>query len=292
MSLQHRSRDVSKAHPERAVAATVLVALAAIVTVAPASIAQSDPGATAQASPQSAVPAGETIPLSSLADLASLEATATIEADGTLDGKPMQGDLTATLITDAQGSSQVDITGSLLGPVTAQIGGKLVGLFRPKKVTVYSVPDGTYVVVSGLTSLCVKLGDPAATEALAQLSPQGLMATLTSSDVARGTLVGEETIDGMPVSHWVIDGEAFLAGASASSDPTVVTFAQALTQAADADLYVATDSGFPVSYRGSFSGAYAPLALEGDFSVAVDLTGIDTDPTVTLPGSCDRPIAM
>jgi hypothetical protein len=273
-------------------AATVLVALAVVLAIAPTTIAQSDPAASAGASPQPASQAGELIPLSPLGDLGSLEATATIDADGTLNGKPMQGDLTAQLKSDARGMSQVDITGSLLGPVAAQVGGKLVSLFRPKKVSVYSVPDGTYVVVSGLTSLCVKLSDPSTTEALAQLSPQGLMATLTSSDVARGTLVGDETLDGMPVRHYVIDGGTFLAAAGASSDPAVATFAQSLSEAADADLYVAADSGYPVSYRGGFSGSYAPLGLDGDFGVAVDVTGVNTDPTITLPGACDRPISM
>lgn len=230
--------------------------------------------------------------MTSLADLSSLEATVTITADGTMGGETMQGDLTAELTTDAQGTSQVDITGSLLGPVTAQFGGKLVSLFRPRKVSVYSVPDGTYVVVSGLTSICAKLSDPAATEALGQLSPQGLMTTLTSSDVASGTFVADGTLDGTPVRHYVIDGQAFLAAARSSSDPAVVTFAESLSQAADADIYVAADSGYPLSYRGGFGGAYAPLGLEGDFDVAIDLTGVNTDTTVTLPGSCDRPISM
>ncbi len=34
-----------------------------------------------------------------------------------------------------------------------------------------------------------------------QLSPANLMAVLTSSDVARGTRVGAEVLDGQPVDH-------------------------------------------------------------------------------------------
>ena len=38
------------------------------------------------------------------------------------------------------------MTGSLLGDVVARVGGSAVKLFRPKKVSIYSVPEGTYVV--------------------------------------------------------------------------------------------------------------------------------------------------
>jgi len=36
---------------------------------------------------------------------------------------------------------------------------------------------------------------------------------LTSSDVARGKLVGAETLNGAPVKRYVINGDAFLAAA-------------------------------------------------------------------------------
>jgi hypothetical protein len=165
-----------------------------------------------------------------------------------------------------------------------------VKLFRPKRVTVYRVPEGTYVVLDALIDVCIKPSDPDATAILDQLSPEGLMTMLTSSDVARGTLAGQETRDGVAVDHWVIDGEAFLAAAQASADPTVSRFAGTLTGAADADLYVSSDEGYPVAYRGGFSGPFEPLAFDGDLAVAIDLTGTDVDPTVELPGSCDNPI--
>ncbi len=257
-------------------------------------------GAIAQSSPEPSAPAStsgseasvsEPIPMNSLGDLSSLDAVVTITADGTMEGKQMSGDITATLTSNDQSQSQIDVTGSLLGPVAAQVGGKLVGLFRPKQASVYTVSDGTYVVVSGLTDVCVKPADNAATDALSQLSPQVLMETLTSSDVAQGQFVGDETIDGTPVKHYVIDGAQFLdAAQSASTDPTVQSFAQSLTGAADADLYVSTESGYPVSYSGSFSGAYEPLGLDGDFTVQIDLTGVNSNAPVALPGACDHPI--
>jgi hypothetical protein len=260
----------------------MVMALLAALVLGPAAGARS---ASAEASTLAP------IPLTSLGELQSLDATVTLNASGELQGKAMEGDLTIGLTSNDQRESRIDITGSLLGPVAAQVGGRLVGLFRPRAVSVYTVEDGTYVVVSGLTDVCVKPGDNAATAALAQLSPQNLMTLLTSSDVAQGTLVGEESIDGLPVAHWAIDGEAFLEAALASGDPTVQTFGRSLRDARDADLYVATDSGYPVRYVGGFSGAYEPLGLDGDFSVQIDLTGIDTDTPVTLPGACDHPIA-
>jgi len=232
----------------------------------------------------------EPIPLTPLTDISSLQATVNIQVDGTVDGDPTQGDLTAEL-TSQQGASRIDVTGSLLGDVVAQVGGSAVKLFRPKRVSVYGVPEGAYVVLDALIDACIKPEDPRATAALDQLSPQVLMETLTGSDVARGTLVGEESLGDMSVQHYRIDGDEFLAAAQASSDQNVQLFARSLTGAGDADLYVSTE-GYPVAYRGSFSGAFEPLAFEGDLSVQIELTSIDGEVEVALPGSCDRPISV
>jgi hypothetical protein len=234
---------------------------------------------------------GEPIPLAPLDGLSSLSASVVLDVDGSIDGEATSGDLVAELTTTAEGTSRIDVTGSLLGDVVAQVGGSAVRLFRPGRVTVYSVADGTYVVLDGLVDVCVKPDDSTATEVLAQLSPQNLMSILTSTDVARGTLVGEETLDGRAVDHWVIDGEAFLAAAQASSDPNVSRFAGALTGATDADLYVAAEGDYPVAYRGGFSGAFEPLRFEGDLGVRIDLAGVDESTEISLPGACDHPIA-
>jgi hypothetical protein len=71
---------------------------------------------------------------------------------------------------------------------------------------------------------------------------------LTSNDVARGRLVGQETYHGVPVKHYVIDGDAFLAAARKSRDPRLKAFGQALRSADDADLYVDAKSGYPVAF--------------------------------------------
>jgi hypothetical protein len=131
---------------------------------------------------------GEPIPLTPLTDLTSLDATVNLSADGSVDGEPTQGELTVELTSNDQNMSQIDVTGSLLGDVVAQIGGQAVSLFRPEVVSVYTMPEGTFAVVTGLFDVCVKLEDSQATEALDQLSPQYLLSILTSSDVARGTL--------------------------------------------------------------------------------------------------------
>ncbi len=246
-------------------------------------------GARSTSTSQHTQPADGVIPLAPLTDLTSLDATVTITVDGTVDGEPTTGDLTAQL-TSGPAGSEIVATGSLLGDIVAQVGGSAVKLFRPKRASVYQVPEGTYAVVSGLFDLCVKPEDSAATAALEQLSPQALMTTLTSGDVARGSYVGDETLDGVPVKHYTIDGAAFLAAAQASTDPNVQRFAQDVTSASDADLFVSME-GYPIAYRGSFTGAFAPLSFEGDLSVDIRLTGINGDADVVLPGACDNPIA-
>jgi hypothetical protein len=233
---------------------------------------------------------GEPIPITPLDGLTSLSASVVLDVDGMVDGEPTSGDLVAELTATDEGTSRIDVTGSLLGDVVAQVGGSAVKLFRPSRVTVYTVPEGTYVVLDALIDVCVKPSDNTATEALAQLSPASLMAVLTSSDVARGTLVGREELEGQQVDHWVIDGERFLDAARTSGEPNVSRFAGELTGARDADVYVSTESGLPVAYRGGFTGPFEPLRFEGDLGVSIDLTAVDEGLDVSLPGSCDHPI--
>ena len=270
------------------------VAVAWLMTSAPSAVAQSQ--GAGNDGPSEAAPTGLSaaipIPVTSLGDLTSLEATVTLSAVGSLKGEEMSGDLTVQLVGDEQQQYRIDITGDLLGPIAAQVGGKLVGLFRPSRVSVYVVDDGNYVVVSGLTDVCIRTEDTAATEALSQLSPRTLMTILTDSDVANGSLVGAESLDGVPVDHYVIDGAGFLAAAQGSSEPAVQAFGRSLRGASDADIYIDTETGYPVRYQGAFSGAYEPVGLDGDFSVGIDLTKVGTDSTVTLPNACAVPISM
>jgi hypothetical protein len=236
-------------------------------------------------------PPGEVIPLKSIDGLTSLNATVQLNVNGMINGQLAQGNLTGLLTTNNQGKSQISVTGSLLGEIAAQVGGSLMGMFTPSSVDIYKVPTGSYIVVNGIFPVCVKQSDPTATEALDQMSPQNLLGMLTNSDVARGKLVGTETLNGAAVKHYVINGDAFLAAAKKSSDPKLKAFAQSLWSAGDADLYVDAKGGYPVAFTGSYSGAYDPLKFEGDFDVQIELTGVNTNTPVNLPSSCNNPIS-
>ena len=103
----------------------------------------------------------------------------------------------------------------------AQVGGSVLGLFTPSKVDLYKVPEGAYVAVGGLVPLCIKPDTSKATAALDELSPSSMMNMLTGSDVARGKFVGDEKLNGEPVKHYVIDGDAFLAAAQEEQRPEI-----------------------------------------------------------------------
>ena len=240
--------------------------------------------------PTSTPPPGDPIPLKPIADLTSLNATVNLEVDGLINNKRADGDLDAVLTTNDQGESQITLTGSLLGDIAAQVGGSLVGLFTPSSVDIYKVPEGTYVVVNSLIPICVKPADSKATEALDEMSPESLLSMLTNKDVARGKLVGEETLNGVPVKHYLMNGETFLAAAQKSTDPKLKAFGEALWSAEDADLYVDAKGGYPVAFNGSFSGSYEPLKFQGDFNVDIELTDVNQNTPVTLPAKCDNPI--
>jgi len=234
---------------------------------------------------------GDVIPLKSLEDLSSLNATVDIDVNGLINGERAQGDLKAVLTTNDQGKSKATVTGGLLGELAAQVGGSLVGLFTPSSVDLYKVPEGNYIVVNSFIPVCVKPKAANATQELDDMSPQSLLSMLTSSDVARGKLVGDETLNGVPVKHYIINGDAFLAAAQKSSNPKLRAFGESLWSAEDADLYVDAKGGYPVAFRGSYSGEYDPLKFEGDFTVQTQLTGVNTNTPVNLPAACNKPIS-
>jgi hypothetical protein len=235
-------------------------------------------------------PPGDVIPLKSIAGLTSLNANVQINANGLIGGKRTQGGLNAELTTNSQGKSKITITGPLLGQIAAQVGGTLVGMFTPSSVDIYKVPEGTYIVVNSLIPLCIKPATSDATAALDEMSPQSLLSMVTSSDVARGKLVDQLTVNGTAVKHYVINGKTFLAAAQKSSDPKLKAFGDALWNAKDADLYVDAAGGYPLAFNGSYSGTYEPLKFEGDFDVQIELTGVNKNTPVNLPASCNKPI--
>ena len=235
-------------------------------------------------------PPGEAIPLKPISGLTSLTATVNIDVNGTINGKRAKGDLTAEVAMNDQKKSKVTVSGSLLGDIVAQVGGSVVGLFTPKTVDLYKTPEGAYIVINSLIPICVKPKTTQSTADLDNMSPQSLLSMLTSSDVARGKFVGDEKLNGVAVKHYIINGEAFLAAAQKSTDPKLKAFGEALWSAEDADLYVDAKGGYPIAYSGSFSGAYEPLKFEGDFDVQIELTSVNTNPTVTLPAACNKPI--
>ncbi len=237
-------------------------------------------------------PPGDVIPLEPIADLTSLNATVKIDVNGLIDGERAQGDLNAVLTMNDEGKSKATVSGSLLRELTAQVGGSLIGLFTPSEVDIYKVPEGAYVVVNGLFPLCVKPDAPKATAATDEMSPQSLLSMLTSSDVARGQFVGEESLNGLPVKHYVVNGDAFLAAAQNSTDPKLKAFGEALWSADDADLYIDAESGYPVAFRGSYNGAYEPLKFEGEFDIQIELTDVNTNTPIELPASCNHPISQ
>lgn len=245
------------------------------------------PGAAATPVP------GDPIPLQSIANLNSLNGTMTLDVNGLIDGERTQGQLNGVLTVSDPKTSKISVSGPLLGQIAAQVGGSMVGLFTPSKVDVYKAPQGAFISVPGLIPLCIKPKALNATDTLDATSPASLMTMLTSGDVARGKLVGEETLNGVRVKHYVIDGDAFLAAAQESEDEKLKDFADSLWSADDAHVYIDAKTGHPVAFRGNYSGAFEPLKFEGDFGISLDLTNINGKvPAVTLPNSCNKPIVQ
>jgi hypothetical protein len=286
MKTTNRKRYLGIAGAAIAIVLLLVLGVAVPAFSAPTRVARLAPTATPTP------PRDVAIPLKPIADLTSLDATVKLDVDGLINGQRAEGDLNLVLTTNDREESKLTATGSLLGEVAAQVGGSLIGFLTPSSVDLYKVPQGTYVVVNGWLPVCAKLQAAQTTAALDELSPQSLLSMLTTSDVARGRLVGQETLHGVPVQHYVLDGDAFLAAARKSSDPNLKAFGEALWSAEDTDLYVDAKGGYPVAFRGSYAGAYEPLGVEGEFDVEIELTGVNTNTPVNLPSSCNNPLSL
>ncbi len=272
-----------------AIAVFTLLAVESAGNGFPASALGKFVGPRAAATP----PPGDPIPLQSIANLNSLNGTVTLDVNGLIDGERTEGQLNGQLTVSDPKNSKITVSGPLLGQIAAKVGGSMVGLFTPSKVEVYKTPQGAFISVPSLIPICIKPKDLNSTDTLDSTSPQALMTLLTNGDVARGKLVGQETLNGVPVKHFVIDGDAFLAAAKKSEDEKVREFGESLWSAEDADVFIDAKTGYPVAFRGNYSGAFEPLKFEGDFGISIDLTNINgkTQP-VTLPNACNRPIVQ
>lgn len=233
----------------------------------------------------------QSIPLQPIPDMQSLEAALALRVNGLIGERRSAGALDGRLLVDGP-RSKITVSGDLLGEIAAQVGGAVVGLFTPQSVDFYKMPDGPYVAVNGLMPICVRPRSPQAQALVAELSPESLLGMLAAPEVARGRYLGEETVHGRRLRHYLVDGPAFLAAARASSDPRLRAFGEGLWAAADADLYVDAAGGYPVALNGRYRGSFAPLRFTGDFSLDVALTAMGQGTAVTLPPACDQPINM
>lgn len=239
-----------------------------------------------------APPLGDPIPMKPLTGLTSFESSVRLEVNGLIDGERAEGDLTANVIVQDRTKSRVTVTGSLLGPIVARVGGSLVSLVTPSSVDVFKMPDGAYITIGGFIPICVKPRALNATETLDDLSPQNLLAMLTNPEVARGKFVSEGEINGVKAKRYVIDGDAFLAAAQNSEDEKLQAFAENLWTADDIYVWVDSKTGYPVALKGSFTGAFEPLGFEGEIAIDLALTNQAATTQVRLPNSCNRPIVQ
>jgi hypothetical protein len=237
-----------------------------------------------------APPLGDPIPMKPLTDLTSFESSVTLDVNGLIDGERAAGDLTADVVVAGPDTSKVTVSGSLLGPIAARVGGSLVSLVTPSSVDLYKTPDGAYITVGGFLPVCVKPKALNATETLDDLSPQNLLALLTDPEVARGKFVSEGEINGVKAKRYVIDGDAFLQTAQNSDNEKLRAFAENLWTADDIYVWVDSKTGYPVALKGSFTGAFEPLGFEGDIAIDLALTNPNAKTQVRLPNSCNRPI--
>jgi len=220
-------------------------------------------------------------------DLKSQQTALTLNLDGTGTGnKALKGTLNASLNNNiAQKQLELVVGGDLLSPLLAE---QLRG-FAARGLTLYALNDNVYASIQTLLSVCVK---PKASQInVAQISEGLSLDTFTRMVAADGTfpgkLVGSETVNGIASKHYTIDTAAFkeIADARGLKDITV----------SQGDVWLADQGNYVTRLNVIGNGKLSNLAnnsFEGNFSLAMELTGVNNSPEVVLPSNCSRAIEL
>jgi hypothetical protein len=223
-------------------------------------------------------------PISKSTNVKSYRTLVNMQLDGTSAGKPAKGDLNAEVLSIPGSKKQsIGISGSLMGT--------LLGRYLPipvSKLTVYLMDQLTYAFAQSLLSVCAVPKNPIAglDQLRSGLSADVFLTGLTGSNKFYGTLVGEETVNGIPSRHYKLDAAAMNALAKKNGVSGTIN---------SGDVWLAKDGNWVTRLTTDVNGDLSKTAgvdFAGDANINLNVSDVNTIADIPLPGQCSRPIQI
>lgn len=220
-------------------------------------------------------------------DVKSLQTKMTLTLDGTDAGnKVLKGTFDVSLNNNlALKQTELTVGGDLLTPLLAD---QLRG-FSARSLSLYAINNQVYASIQTLLRVCVK---PNAAQINVDEIAQSLsLDTFTSMVAANGrfpgTLVGDEVVNGIPSKHYKVDVAAYEAMAAANGMTDL--------KLKQGDVWLASQGDYVTRLNVSGNGKLSNLVnktFTGDFTLSMELTGVNNSPEVVLPANCARAIEL
>jgi hypothetical protein len=224
-------------------------------------------------------------PISNDKNIKSYRTTINMNLDGVSAGKVSKGDLNAD-VQSIPGSKKQSaaISGSQMG----QLLSPFLGGIPVNKLTLFLFDKNVYALAQSLLTVCATPKNPiAGIEQLKNgLSADQLITGLTGSNKIYGTMVGEETVNGIPSRRYKLDVKKMNELAKKNKVDLTLN---------SGDVWLAKNGGYVTRFNGDMNGALnqtAGVDFKGNVKMQMNVGDLNKINDIPLPGQCNRPIQI
>jgi len=205
--------------------------------------------------------------------------------DGVSAGKVAKGDLNADVQSIPASKKQ---SAALSGSLMSQLLGPYLNGIPVSKITLYLFGKDLYVLAQSLLTVCAvpKNAIPALDQLKNGLSADQFIAGLTGSNKIYGTLVGEETVNGISSKHYKLDVKKMNELAKANKQDVTLK---------SGDVWLAKNGGYLTRFIGDVNGSLnktAGVDFKGNVQMTLNVGELNKITDIPLPGQCSRPIQI
>jgi len=230
-------------------------------------------------------------PIEDSVKVETLRSVITLDFNGqSTEDQPVKGEMIIDVISnEPEEQSAMVMEGSALLDVMGEV--ELAGV-KPQRIGAYVLDGTAYLLIQGEEggmNVCLKSSDTSKAPDFSSLSPQGLLSSFAEDQQLVGRFAGEETINGIPARHYVLDAEATNAAAAKSSN-RATREASKVQQLVAGDVWMASDGGYAVKFAADYQGTIQAFDFIGDLRLEFEIFDLNSGIQVTLPKACENAI--
>ncbi len=230
-------------------------------------------------------------PIEDSVKVETLRSVITLDFNGqSTEDNPVKGEMIIDVISNEPEEQRAMVMeGSALLDVMGE--DELAGV-KPQRIGAYLLDGAAYLLIQGEEggmNVCLKSSDTSKAPDFSSLSPQGLLSSFAEDQQLVGRFAGEETINGIPARHYVLDAEATNAAAAKSSNRATREAAK-VQQLVAGDVWMASDGGYAVKFAADYQGTIQAFDFIGDLRLEFEIFDLNSGIQVTLPKACENAI--